>query len=109
MIENRTAVDNIEEILSVDGLEFVIIGSMDLSVSLGEPTNTASEAFTKHAETVKSVCRDKGVPYGQLGAPDASARELIEAGASLVSVGSDIGSIRSHLSSEVAEIHKYLE
>lgn len=46
MVETREAVENINEILSVSELGFVFIGSMDLSVSLGVPTEMTGPQFT---------------------------------------------------------------
>ncbi|MGI9383921.1 MAG: HpcH/HpaI aldolase family protein [Methyloligellaceae bacterium] len=43
MIETRTALDNLDEILAVEGLDGVYIGPSDLSLSLGKPPTLAPE------------------------------------------------------------------
>lgn len=54
VIENKEAVDNIEEILSVDGIDAAIIGTSDLGQSLGYPGEgnhpVLTEAFNKIME-----------------------------------------------------------
>jgi len=95
MVETKEAVENIEEIVSVPDLGFVFIGSMDLSVALGTPTETEAPRFTEAVETVRDACREANVPCGQLGASNLSPPELVEKGDLLVRVGSDIGAIRA--------------
>jgi 2-dehydro-3-deoxyglucarate aldolase len=46
MVETEEAVENIEDIVSVPGLGFVFIGSMDLSIALGTPIETENTRFT---------------------------------------------------------------
>ncbi|MCG8559106.1 MAG: aldolase/citrate lyase family protein [Hyphomicrobiales bacterium] len=43
MVETRTALDNLDEILAVEGLDGVYIGPSDLSLSLGKPPTLAPE------------------------------------------------------------------
>lgn len=95
MVETREAVEHIEEILSVPELGFVFIGSMDLSVALGAPTETSNPRFTEAVETIREACDEANVPCGQLGAADLSPSELVAKGDLLVRVGSDIGAIRA--------------
>lgn len=95
MVETREAVENIDEIVSVPELGFVFVGSMDLSVALGIPTETDHPRFEDAIETIRGTCSDAGVPCGQLGAPGATPDDLVEKGDMLVRVGSDLGAIRA--------------
>jgi 4-hydroxy-2-oxoheptanedioate aldolase len=66
MIEDREGVENIEEILSVNGVDVVYIGKMDMSFSYGVPFTPLAgkdapvieEAITK----ICSECRKRGIP-----------------------------------------------
>lgn len=95
MVETMAALENIEEIVSVPGLGFVFIGSMDLSVALGVPTETEAPRFTEAVETIREACWEANVPCGQLGAAGPSPSDLVDQGDLLVRVGSDIGAIRA--------------
>lgn len=95
MVETREALENIEEIVSVPELDFVFIGSMDLSVALGAPTEMENARFTEAVATVREACQAANVPCGQLGASGPSPSDLVEKGDLLVRVGSDIGAIRA--------------
>lgn len=97
MIENATAVDNIEDIVDVPDLGFVIIGSSDLSISLDRPFDRGDPTFEAAVETVRGACADAGVPYGQMGVGPEEALETVRHGGQILSIGSDVGGIRSGL------------
>ena len=90
-IETRQALDNLEAIAAVEGVDGVFIGPADLAASLGfigEP----------HRAEVKAVVLDaiarivaRGRPAGLL-TPDATfAKQCLSAGATFVAVGLDAG------------------
>jgi 2-keto-3-deoxy-L-rhamnonate aldolase RhmA len=99
MLENESALDNIDEILSVPGLGFCQIGPADLSVSLGHPLEGDHPEVREAMETFFAAGDDHGVPIGLsrgfVGSVDAS----LELGASLVNVVSDVGAAREVASS----------
>lgn len=97
MIENTTAVDHIDEITTIPDLGFVIIGSSDLSISLGRPFDRDHDAFQDAVETVRAACRRNDVPYGQMGVPLAEAVETVDAGGRLLNIGSDVNAIRTFI------------
>lgn len=104
MIENAQAVNNLSEILQVDGLEFILIGAMDLTVDLGTPTNTSSDEFVRAMDTIIDACNDEKVPFGQLGGNLTAGLELVDRGASLLHLGSDVNFLRSQLDQQLADI-----
>jgi 4-hydroxy-2-oxoheptanedioate aldolase len=90
MIESRRGLDNLAEILAVDGIDAVILGEADLAASLGHLGNPAHPDVTAAVDLVARGCRDAGVPYGMYAATAGRARALFEQGASFVTVGSDL-------------------
>lgn len=66
MIEDREAVENIEEIVSVKGVDVVYIGKMDMAFSYGVPFTPLAgrddpvieEAVTK----ICNICKRRGIP-----------------------------------------------
>lgn len=77
MIESRTAIENIDEILAVPGLSGVLIGPADLSFSLGvgtpEPDTRAPEVEAATA-TVAKACVAQNALCGTFEMSDVDAR-----------------------------------
>ena len=91
MIETQEALDKLDEILSVKGLDAVYIGPSDLSISLGyapggdKPDEWMMTALKKVLDGCK---RHKVQPGIHCGAP-AYAKKMIEMGFTFVTVGGD--------------------
>jgi 2-keto-3-deoxy-L-rhamnonate aldolase RhmA len=66
-IESVKAVDQVEEILSVEGVDVAFIGPLDLSIDMGIPGQTDHPELIKLAERVISVCKLKKMPVGIFG------------------------------------------
>ena len=64
MIENRRAVENLERILVVDGLDAILIGPYDLSASMGLTAQFDSPEFTMVMDRIRNLCGQHGVPCG---------------------------------------------
>jgi 4-hydroxy-2-oxoheptanedioate aldolase len=91
MIETAQALDNLDAILAVEGLDAVYIGPSDLSISLGckpsfdEPEPKAAQAI----DHILARARHHGIVAAiHNGTPEA-ARARIEKGFQLVTVSSD--------------------
>ncbi len=89
-IESKTAVDNIEDLISVPGVDGVIVGMDDLSLSLGVPGNTRHALAEQMLEKIVAACQKKGIPWG-LHIPDVERLQTwINRGMQLVTYSSDI-------------------
>ena len=90
-IEHILAVDNLEDILSVEGVDGYIVGPYDLSGSLGDPGNFASEEFLSAMDEIRRVSKRLGVPGGvHIVEPDPnSLRECIEEGNKFIAYSVD--------------------
>ena len=64
MIEHTRAVDNLEKILSVEGLDAILIGPYDLSASMGLTGRFKHPTFKKTIQRIRSTCRRTKVPSG---------------------------------------------
>jgi 2-keto-3-deoxy-L-rhamnonate aldolase RhmA len=104
-IETLEAVDNIEAIYEVDGVDGIFIGPSDLAASLGYLANSGHpEVQQKFAEIVK-LCRRIDAPVGILAANELDARKYIDMGFHFVGVGSDTGLLKK-ASRELAQSFK---
>ncbi|MDA4114820.1 MAG: aldolase/citrate lyase family protein [Thaumarchaeota archaeon] len=73
-IETQRAVDNIDEILSVEGVDAALIGPADLSLSMGILGQFDDGRFVGALEKVIESCRAHGVTPGMLGTDDVGKR-----------------------------------
>jgi 2-keto-3-deoxy-L-rhamnonate aldolase RhmA len=63
-IETREAIQNVDSILSVEGIDVGLIGPNDLSISLGIPDQMGSEVLTKAIDKVVETAKKKGKASG---------------------------------------------
>ena len=87
--EHWQAVENLDEILEVEGIDVIICGPMDLSCSVGKHGQFFDPEVKALMEKIIEKCRRHSVPYGLsigYGAMDL-VRFWKEAGASFISVG----------------------
>jgi len=63
-IEHIDAVNNLEDILSVNGVDGLIIGPYDLSGSLGKPGDFDSKEFITAIEKIKNIANKLNIPLG---------------------------------------------
>ncbi|WP_313692353.1 HpcH/HpaI aldolase family protein [Halorarum halobium] len=92
MIEKASAIDTLDEILSVPELGFTFVGPSDLSVQMGFEKDDPE--FQRRIAEVRSRSLDAGVPVGCIeGDPDAAAR-AIEDGYQIVRIASEFGAVQ---------------
>jgi len=63
-IEHIDAVNNIDEILKVEGIDGTIIGPYDLSGSMGYPGDFERDDVKSAVETVLKKCKEYNIPSG---------------------------------------------
>lgn len=89
MIETAEAVANIDEIAAVDGLTGVIVGPIDLSISLGARQDYESERYIEAVARVREACRSASIPMGVGAAGLEQAEQFVHPGDQLLLVGGD--------------------
>jgi 4-hydroxy-2-oxoheptanedioate aldolase len=82
-IESSAAVDHIDEILAVEGIAAAVVGTADLSFSLGTPLDSRSPELIAAVERVRRACKDAGVTFGVAGAITTASPDIY-AGASIL-------------------------
>jgi len=89
-IEQREALENIDEILAVPGLGSVVVGPNDFAASLGYTGQPRHPEVVKAIETVIARSRAAGVPMGlATGEEPAALVEWIEKGVNWLSIAAD--------------------
>ncbi len=91
MVETRAAVENIEQIVSVPGLDGVYIGPGDLSLSLGlkKRLDNDEPAFFAALDKILAACEAHGIVAGIHTNDPSYALQMIARGFRLVTVMSD--------------------
>jgi 4-hydroxy-2-oxoheptanedioate aldolase len=90
-VETRSALDRIEAIASVDGVDGVFIGPNDLSASFGQIGNWGHADVQSALEDAVRRLRKINKPAGILTPNEDEARRFIEWGYTFVAVGADLG------------------
>ena len=88
--ESKTAIENLDEICAVEGVDGVFIGPFDLAASMGfinDPNNKAVQDTIEQA-ILKIVASGKAA--GILMLDETRAKKYIEMGALFVAVGTDV-------------------
>jgi 2-keto-3-deoxy-L-rhamnonate aldolase RhmA len=94
MIESPEGVANAAEIAAVDGIDVLLIGSFDLTSSLGIAGQMGHEKLIDAYRRVGEACRAHGKVLGMGGIDgDADAERFIGMGARFITTGSDHGYI----------------
>jgi len=90
MIEKKAAVEQLEEILAVEGVDMVQWGAADYSVSIGKPGERTSPEVKAAQRKVFETALKMGVPpRAEIGSVD-QAREYLDMGVRHFSIGTDI-------------------
>jgi len=104
-IETQLALKNIEAIAAVDGVDGLFIGPSDLAAALGHLGNPGHPEVQATIADALARIRKAGKAPGILAPVEAEARRWLEAGCTVVAVGSDLGLLARH-SSELAAKYK---
>jgi len=100
MIEKDSAVENLEELLSVKGVDMVQFGPADYSMSIGL-AGQSGHARVKEAEkyVIETAMKMDIPPRAEIGHPDQASRYL-EMGVRHFCMGTDVSILRSWFGSE---------
>ena len=90
-VETQGALDNIEAICGIDGVDGVFIGPADLHASLGHPGEIANPNVKPMIDDAIRRIRKAGKAPGILTPNEADARHWLDCGALFVAVGADVG------------------
>jgi 2-dehydro-3-deoxyglucarate aldolase/4-hydroxy-2-oxoheptanedioate aldolase len=90
-IETLSALQAVDGIAALEGVDALFVGPSDLTHALGVPGDLESSAFCEALERVLGACRAHGVPAGILAPNAEQARRYVDQGFSLMVVGSDAG------------------
>jgi 4-hydroxy-2-oxoheptanedioate aldolase len=94
-IESRTALENLEEIADVDGVDGIFVGPSDLGASLGYLGQPGHPEVKAAVEQALKRLADKGKAAGVFCGDPALAAPYQASGACFLALGADTGLLRS--------------
>ena len=103
--EGQKAIDNLDDILSVEGVDIVFVGPYDLSASLGI---IGQINHPKVMELIGEICRKaaaKGVQVGCFADSAESGRRLLEMGVRFVGYSCDTAIFMNMAKADIAAFH----
>jgi 4-hydroxy-2-oxoheptanedioate aldolase len=89
-IESATAVENVERIVAVEGVDAIFVGPSDLAASMGLIGQQSHPDVVAGVLRAIEAGRAAGKPVGVNAFVPADAERYIEAGAAFVAVGADV-------------------
>jgi 4-hydroxy-2-oxoheptanedioate aldolase len=101
-IETLAALDAVDEIAALDGVDVLFIGPLDLSFALGVPLQFDSPEFLAATGRVLDAAAAHGKTAGILAAHAALAARYVERGFRFVAIGSDSTMLAAALSEAFA-------
>ena len=104
MIETREALEAIDDILAVPGIDGVLLGPADLSIALtdGARVNAEDQVVDDALDVIAGAARRAGKIASSFCGSGQRARKLIDKGFRLVSAGLDISVVRLGAKAELA-------
>jgi len=107
-IESKKAIDNLDSLLSVGGVDVALIGPNDLSQSLGVPGQTDHPEEIKYINKMVKICRKYNVVSGiHLGSVEA-LKKWIKEGMKFIVVSNDVNMIMDTGTKLVRELGEYV-
>ena len=88
--EHRLAVENIEAIVKVPGVDAVLLGPYDLSASYGKMGQISDPEVLAGIDRVTSACQAAGLPLGYFGISFDAVKPWMDKGYSLIVAGVDV-------------------
>jgi 2-keto-3-deoxy-L-rhamnonate aldolase RhmA len=108
MIEKKSAVDNLEEILSVEGVDMVQFGPCDYSMSIGMPGQWTHPKVKEAERKAIETALDMGVaPRAEIDSVD-QAKEYINLGVRDFCMGTDVVILHQWLKKNGSELRNAL-
>jgi len=89
-IEHVEGIKNIDEILSVEGIDAIFIGRADLAGSMGLPGGEDSLEVWKQVDKIFNAAKKAGVPVGLFVTTPEEAAQKAKEGYQFIGLGSDV-------------------
>ncbi|MBC7114545.1 MAG: hypothetical protein H5T47_02815 [Archaeoglobi archaeon] len=108
-IETEEAVENVEDIASVEGVDFLFIGPNDLSASLGVFNRLDDPKFQNAVQRVLEACESSGKAPGIMCRGSEDAKMWMEKGFRFLAIAHDYSTLRRAYMNALKELREKIE
>jgi 4-hydroxy-2-oxoheptanedioate aldolase len=111
MIETQEALDNLDAIVSTDGVDGVLVGPVDLALDMGLGLDRTGShpALLEATDRVIAACRRHGRIPGGVAMSHENALELLRRGMRFLTIGSDAGYVAAGVAADVARAKAFAD
>lgn len=102
--ETREALEKIEEIVKIEGIDGIFIGPFDLSIALGIPGEFENPIFKESVRRIKEACHNEGKLCMTFTMDPAEAKVSVKNGMDAVAVSIDSAVIKDAYTTLIAEV-----
>ncbi|MCK5843244.1 MAG: hypothetical protein KAG97_00970 [Victivallales bacterium] len=103
-IEDEEAIDHIDEMAEVDGVDIMYVGPADLSLSMGHPGEFKHPKTKEVIKKVVDACARNGIWSATSGIDSEYTQELLDSGVNFIGVASDYGFLRNGIQGKLDEL-----
>ena len=103
-IESAQAVENLEQLISVPGVDAVFIGPNDLSQTLGLPGDPNAPEVVKYVERTLEICRRVNMPCGVHSFDVTGCKSWLQKGMRFMACGNEVTWLVDSAQKAVADI-----
>ena len=105
-VESASAVEQVDQIAAIDGVDVLFVGPQDLSHNLGVPFQLQSPAYLAAVERVRGAAERHGKACGLLVGDGAAAAARHAEGWRFVAIGSDATLLAAAVGAELARARR---
>ena len=103
-IESDKAVGNIDEILSVDGIDVAMMGCADLSLDVGQPWLRQHSEVKKRIHKVLTSCQEHGIYFGNHLSNLEELKYWIDQGMQMVTYSNEVSMLTKEAQRALSEL-----
>ncbi|MEN5232733.1 HpcH/HpaI aldolase family protein [Sphingobacterium faecium] len=108
-LEGAEAIQNVDEIIEVEGVDVIFIGPYDLSQALGVSGQINHPLVLEEMKVIIDKCRTKGLATGVFTDNLKDAKSWIQLGVNYISYSVDVGIIQEASKAIFQELNSYSE
>jgi 2-dehydro-3-deoxyglucarate aldolase/4-hydroxy-2-oxoheptanedioate aldolase len=105
-IETRPALEAVEEIAALDGVDVLFVGPRDLTHALGVPGQTQAPGYLAALDRVLAAAKGNGKAAGLLVSDGTAAARMTAAGWQFLAIGSDTTLLAAAVTAELRKANE---
>jgi 2-dehydro-3-deoxyglucarate aldolase/4-hydroxy-2-oxoheptanedioate aldolase len=106
-VESVKAIENLDDVVQVPGIDVILVGPTDLSISLGVAGRFNDPKMIAAVDTVIAICKQHGKPCGIVVHNAEAVQPWWEKGMRFFSCANDIGLLLGGASAAAKTVRSY--